>query len=536
MNTSNAVPWRDVDAKRIEDMIAVLISRLHPETQRIDGSGGDGGRDVQIPAPDGLVIYEVKSFTRRLEKSQRAQIKRSLKKAKVLKPRVWHLVMPLDMTPGELDWYNEVKETYAFMSDFTRGRTWLDSEMAKHPEIARYYLGDSNAEIVKALKEIGQEKAALANGIDDASARIVSLATRLNEIDPHYKFKFSTNADGDVNFEIIPRYAGAELDRPITIKAKISFPSTVEGTSAATRFRDTLHYGVPGEVLGENIHNISVDAPAGFGGEWTGGRLWLSGIHPPVAGEVDFRLITADSSERILSNIPMRIDERYMGSKGGQLHLMDHSGQFKVTMRTNFETRKSNFNFSLSPKPGVLPAVALPTARFWATMRPGNKFSFTIGTADPVEFFSIDEELLPNGGDYYEFLSALARVQQASGVFFPIPEELTESEERALRQVVRLLDGEKQSGTWSNLVLRITKEGLERWRAVNSDNAAPFKAVSDIILRIAGRELYLGRLERVFESAKVAEWPETNGSDADGILELRIIPGASTACTSRIVQ
>jgi hypothetical protein len=61
-------------------MVAVLISRIHPEAQRIDGSGGDGGRDVQLPLPTGLEIFELKSFTGRMTATRRRQVEKSLKK------------------------------------------------------------------------------------------------------------------------------------------------------------------------------------------------------------------------------------------------------------------------------------------------------------------------------------------------------------------------------------------------------------------------------------------------------------------------
>jgi hypothetical protein len=49
-----------------EDMVSVLISRLHPIAERIDGAGGDGGRDVQLRSPGRLDLFEIKSFTGRL--------------------------------------------------------------------------------------------------------------------------------------------------------------------------------------------------------------------------------------------------------------------------------------------------------------------------------------------------------------------------------------------------------------------------------------------------------------------------------------
>ena len=84
-------------------MVSVLIGRLHPESQRIDGSGGDGGRDVQVPTGNGLVIFELKSFTGRMRASRRRQVEASLVRASQHKPAEWRLVVPIDPTPGELE-------------------------------------------------------------------------------------------------------------------------------------------------------------------------------------------------------------------------------------------------------------------------------------------------------------------------------------------------------------------------------------------------------------------------------------------------
>ena len=42
--TSNQVRWEDLEPGTHEDMVAVMISRLYPEAQLIDGAGGDDGR------------------------------------------------------------------------------------------------------------------------------------------------------------------------------------------------------------------------------------------------------------------------------------------------------------------------------------------------------------------------------------------------------------------------------------------------------------------------------------------------------------
>ena len=44
------IRWEELGPQRYEDIVSVLVSRLYPDAQRIDGKGGDGGRDLQIVA------------------------------------------------------------------------------------------------------------------------------------------------------------------------------------------------------------------------------------------------------------------------------------------------------------------------------------------------------------------------------------------------------------------------------------------------------------------------------------------------------
>ena len=79
-----SIRWDDLEPQRYEDMVSVLLSRIHKDAQRIDGKGGDGGRDVQIVSgQDGKITdaFELKSFTGRMGSVQRNQVARSLKRA-----------------------------------------------------------------------------------------------------------------------------------------------------------------------------------------------------------------------------------------------------------------------------------------------------------------------------------------------------------------------------------------------------------------------------------------------------------------------
>jgi hypothetical protein len=57
------VPWETDHVRAVyEDMVAVLLSTLHPDAERLDGRGGDGGRDVQLRHDGRLDLFELTDF------------------------------------------------------------------------------------------------------------------------------------------------------------------------------------------------------------------------------------------------------------------------------------------------------------------------------------------------------------------------------------------------------------------------------------------------------------------------------------------
>ncbi|WP_436528234.1 hypothetical protein [Actinoplanes sp. HUAS TT8] len=103
----------------------MLVRRLHPSAQAIDGSGGDGGRDIAWNSPDGLVVFEVKSYTSRLGSTQRRNIRDSLTTASQHDPAQWILILPLDPTPAEEAWFNGLRKDFSPTDLQWRGRDWL---------------------------------------------------------------------------------------------------------------------------------------------------------------------------------------------------------------------------------------------------------------------------------------------------------------------------------------------------------------------------------------------------------------------------
>jgi hypothetical protein len=178
------VRWAELDPKTVEDVISMLLNHLHPDrAQRIDGSGGDGGRDVQLTLDDGLHLYEIKSFTGRLDASRKAQIERSLSRASLLDPASWTLLMPLDPTPREADWLNALGSRVPFPAEW-HGLSWLDAELAPRPFIARYLVEGTGEEVMEILRMAREEEAGLLGGAPEAVERVERVVNLLNEQNP----------------------------------------------------------------------------------------------------------------------------------------------------------------------------------------------------------------------------------------------------------------------------------------------------------------------------------------------------------------
>ena len=150
------VDFSRLSSKQYEDMTSVLLSRIR-QTHRVDGSGGDGGRDCYFSDESGTDAYELKSFVGRMNDVRRRQVVRSLQRALKKSPRTWSLVVPIDATPKEQEWFDSLASGTTTRLTWL-DKTWLEERLAAHPDIGRYFAGASE-EVVQILKDIAREDA-----------------------------------------------------------------------------------------------------------------------------------------------------------------------------------------------------------------------------------------------------------------------------------------------------------------------------------------------------------------------------------------
>lgn len=435
-------------------MVSALIGRLHPDAEKVDGAGGDGGRDVLIHGPAGLVIFELKSFTGRLTSSRKNQVRQSLRRATAHSPVEWNLVVPIDPTPAEMDWFDRLRTEVACPIRWL-GKNWLDREFAARPEFQRYFLEGAADEAVRMLTEIHQEETALAHGVPDAMERLQRLMVRANELDPYYRFELASDG-ATTSVNVVPRYHGAERDRPITASFVLTFPDTERGRAARVAFEEAEALGTPTVIPAEFVSNVRIDMPAGLGGEFDSGTLEalpvdLSGVPP---WPVELACVDPEGAVTARLRLDMRVVSR--GREGAVLEGFDRASAIRCGMTLRLATSNVRLRVEVRRPTEYLPHELLPGARFLAEFHAPNRMRIV----RPPDEMVLGEVTEIPGEDwieprFVEFVADMALVQLESGQVQPVPMEMLPEDLIRGAQAGLLLRGGALQVTWNSITFTL---------------------------------------------------------------------------------
>jgi hypothetical protein len=168
-------------------MCTCLILEEWPEANPVEGKGGDESLDTYIGEIDGeLKAFQFKYFCDRIRKSQRAQIKNSLKTALSHHSLLsWTLVLPIDMNLPEQRWFHDLYESHAPLQMAWWGETKLRNLLSAHPEIATDFFEPSDAPVFRDMIQKQDEVIRMLNVFEDDLSNIEKNISKLAEsIDP----------------------------------------------------------------------------------------------------------------------------------------------------------------------------------------------------------------------------------------------------------------------------------------------------------------------------------------------------------------
>ena len=526
-----SIPWEDLGPQKFEQMVSVLLSRLNHASQRIDGKGGDGGRDVQIVhAGDGSIAeaFELKSFTGRVGSGRRKQVKRSLDRAADLGPARWTLVVPIDPNPSELEWFCQLGKEYSFPLEW-RGKTWLDEKMAAHPDIGSYFVEGAKDEVYRLLLELNKEQAILTR-VPDSVRRLESLRERLNEIDPYYRYELATVTgiankwpsdvvfsvrQGDVRVDAYPKYRGAVKDRPVSIR------TTVAVGPEDLSILEPLGFGLETTIPHRMISRVTVDLPSGLGGDFSGGEFNIF----PVDTELDDPIILSlrvMAEDAVVASYPVQLKERASGPRGSVFTGTDSTGWLIMRLTVDVVNEGVEAEFQVNPR-SAMPNALVPLFQWLDAFQPGRRLN--IRWPEGLEANSEIGRPFWADGSPARLVEALAYLQEHTGVYLEMPLSLGEDDAQEIVAIAALMRGETIDLRWKAFSLSMNQWG-PGLQELEDGRAQAFLFYEDISLSLQGGKIPIGRVRTHVPSARLVDCESVKKDLASGLVPtLRLVPG-----------
>jgi hypothetical protein len=455
------IRWGELEPLQTQQLISALLVRTVPNAQVVDGAGGDDGADVVAPIAGGIHVYEIKSFTSRLTASQRRQVEHSLATARNRRTNMvaWTLVLPLDPSPAEERWMREKLDSMAGVPVAWMGRTQLEAAFAERPDLARAFLpGSAQQQALQWLSAHGHEEAGLGAGVPNAVSRGRKLRQQLRVVDPDYDFDLDLHAGG-TTIHVSPKDAQAMNRRPIAGALSVE---AAAGTVAAEAIEEFHVYGAPLKLASENITGVSIDLPGGLNALIEGRAP--TGIEVgPTESEPRRARFVAVSGIKALARLSVVITQTSRGTAGGaRLVATDEAKTLRLELRMLPDGRAGGVNFTLSSANGGFPGDALPAARFLAKLAISDTLRLEIPDEPTATMRLPNVDAAVGAADVVELLEALERVQDATGVTFPVPSHLSVSERQNLAFVDGLLTQGELDWWWPGFAVTMTADSVRR--------------------------------------------------------------------------
>jgi hypothetical protein len=500
------IRWRDLDAMKVERAIKSLILETHPGAWPIDGSGGDGGRDVCWNSPDGLVIFEIKSYVDRLGPTQKRNIKASLDTASQHQPVRWVLVLPLDRTPAELTWFDQLDAGHPGISLDWYGLTWLDVEFSKRGHLRRMVEGD-DYRLLELATEFDKEQAALLRGMPDAIDRMSRIMEHAQDLSPYWVAEVTTGRDG-LNVRYRERYPGAARLDPIAPKPTYLFPSgDPHAVETQRRLEDFEDYGGDVHVDGKYVVGFDLDVSAEsrslFAPMTEGTTAWLrfTSLLQESEQPLVLQLVAVAASGTVKGRLQLQIAPPTEGRRGIRIRGTDSTG----TIRIVFTSDRPAFG----PAYQVDIAVTGIAGKLPYAIRPAfDVFGRLTDDGDRIEL-RINDQPMCNASDLAVFvaearlsaqvLASLDLLQTHAQVFFPVPDDLTYEDASGLIFGARLVAGESVRSSNYRVGLTIRHDKLEDFVASDAalNPGALTAEFTDYAIELGPYRLPLGTVSAV---------------------------------------
>ncbi|GAA3212127.1 hypothetical protein ACFO1B_41665 [Dactylosporangium siamense] len=512
----SAIRWDRLDPATIEHAIQMLLVDLYDGARPIDGRGGDGGRDVRWDSTDGLVIFEIKSFAVRLTKTQRREVERSLAQAINHSPACWVLVLPLDHSPAEETWFDDLQRDHPDVKLVWRGLQWLNGHLGTREHLRRFVEGESY-ELLTLAQQFGMEQAVITT-VDDLVERVARLRDRGQALTPH-RLDFATTADG-VMLNLTSQLPTDQLD-PDSLDELFTFPADdPSATAVRQQLTDVLDYGGDITVDGRYLRP-DADLRASSIGELfqlsgPTGQLQITTRTVMTGPPPTYQLVLVAATGTVKHRLGMFPQQPpTIGRRGLRVTVGDPAALFTAVLQADRPELGGAVRAHLTGRAaGKYPYAISGAYEVFRQAESTDRLELRVNDRRLGSPFVVTEarmvDLIASARHAADIIAALERVQAHTGQQFPIPDEIPPDEAADLLDAVRLLDGEEIRTDKNAVLLTVRSDRLADFVAMHETlpPGGMLMEPANYIVYCGGRTLDLGNVTIRAPRLSLANLPE----------------------------
>ena len=485
--------WAELDPEKLERAAQLLVREACGATS-VDGRGGDLAQDLRHDGPDGLTLYEVKSFTKRLNSNQKRQITASLSRAvQIHAPRRWVLVIPLNPSPAELAWFDGLRAKFPDVELDWYGLDWLDGQIAGRDGVISYVEG-AQSKLLRRAQQYDMERAALTSGAD-LTQRMNGLLELGETISPYWKWHFGDTPYGPGQI-LTPQRPEAATEDPVQLTPSFSFPpDDPEARMAAERLQRVLRLGGDVEIPGRYIDELRVtaasEATQRLLGEPSQQVTQLRLISIPSNAGLPLRgsLVLEQGNGQDGLSVPFTFTDGVAGTHGRTLTGTDHSGQLEGRLEVEAGNPAiGRMHLTLKPVAGYYPHDVLPPVRLMATCTAGDNLHFRRGPVT-IASFNGGAETADGLPGLHRLVAALEVLQDHLGTLIAVPaEHVSEDDLRTLFAMAQALSGQRARLPYTGLSMQLRPGAIGEFLAkVPTEPGALYGSQHGIEITLDGR-------------------------------------------------
>lgn len=362
--------------------------------------------------------------------------------------------------------------------------------------------------------------------------KLGDVSNTLGQLDTHYQPKVTLLPDSKFKFELVEKFPGAALEKPIEFSTKFQFPLTPEGKDAFEAVKRHFQTGEPVDIPLKYIQALEIPdfiKPLMDIDNSKDGVLHLGEAVSSPHLFVKIRIICEDGDMAEIGYVDLAV--KWSGNQQITLVNQELGNPYKIELKLAYEQKQASI--TIKPKTGESENVFQLYHIYHlqnCLSKPSTIYLINRQNDFPLFVQSSNCLVSPVQAGILELLKDLITIQNKVKKQIDIPaRDLSPDEIKSIAHLRHVLHKPLQPRAWDNFDIEIEPEGFKTIiETVKNSEDLVFKVSGEETEELFGVEIPMGKIEITYQHTKVENFDELvryiNEPFGETPISLRIIP------------